>query len=783
MFILFRGCGGNSVPADSTGVNNSEVSSAQNEGNEAVSAQDESSGVSSAQNESSESSPVQNEIEQIIGSRGTKLSVSANGEFSIIRITDSIEPIEMPHDGMWTVFVYMCGSNLESQGGCATNDLLEMLAATTDNPNLRFVIEAGGSNSWRNEVCDDGKNTKLVISEGNIQKLEGEAANMGDANTLVAFLDWGLANYSSQYMVLDFWDHGGASIAGVCMDERFEDDGLTLMEIDGALAALYSKYAFKYEMIGCDACLMSTIETANILVPYANYMIASEETEPGTGWDYTGFGNAVRVDVGNGAELGRYMCDAYIASSNDKALTLSVIDLAKLDQFLQKFNAYCTEIYDYVCNQNGIDNIMLCARNLPSFGGGEFNSTDLGLFLKYTSAYSNKAESALQCMNECVVYMRNSDAYKDVSGIAVYFPIDYSVGSKHFDILRNICVTPFYIGIVDVCAYGKANAGDISAYDDSQWGNENSEYWTDNDADNNEYDNSADNSPDTSEIHTTQSGISFSVEPHCEKGNFDAFSASIDMLISLMQDEDLVMDHMDDLDKYTFTFSDEGIKNVDTIYTRLLQESATTDGRAILVDLGYEFVGEGEFYRQNNQKTIEQVFLGMSAGLDNGEILARYPLTRRYVDGYGYVNFYYTPVQHNNIVKYLIFYEYFIEQDPSTWVPTARTEYIAVGTVDIGGGDYASRVEPLNKDDILVALYPAYDRETGEFVNYVNHSNDSPYICQEDGDLRLRTNLEYADGTYKWIYRIDDIYGNSLETQSVTCTIDHNEIWPYSIDD
>jgi len=34
---------------------------------------------------------------------------------------------------------------------------------------------------------------------------------------------------------------------------------------------------------------MATLETAIVLEPYADYMIASEEVEPGIGWYYTGW--------------------------------------------------------------------------------------------------------------------------------------------------------------------------------------------------------------------------------------------------------------------------------------------------------------------------------------------------------------------------------------------------------------------------------------------------------------------------------------------------------------
>ncbi|MCM1561918.1 MAG: clostripain-related cysteine peptidase, partial [Butyrivibrio sp.] len=509
-FFWLIGSSGSSS-TDSVATDGSGSSAPAGSGNtEAVNSGNAAAADNSGENGSTVSS-AQDEIAQTIGQRGTNLSISADGELLITRITDSVAPTTVPDDGIWTVFVYMCGSNLETYSGSATRDLQEMLNATESNSNLQFVVEAGGANAWQNDICVDGQNTRLLISEGTIQMAESETANMGDPNTLYDFLDWGLANFCSQYMVLDFWDHGGASITGVCFDERepYNDDGLSLMEIDQTLASLYNKYALQYEMIGCDACLMSTIEMANILVPYANYMIASEENEPGGGWDYTGFGNGVKANVKNGAELGKYICDAYIAScygGNENTATLSVIDLAKLDRFLIEFNSCCIEIYDYLCLQNGIDNIMSGARRLPSFGkkvnqNGDVmssNSTDLGLFLKTVSAYSDKAEGVLALMEECVVYMRNGAAHRDVGGVAVYFPLDYSVGSKHLAILKNICVTPYYMGIVDVCAYGKDNAGDISGYDSEQWVDEDNGYWSDDNAGSSGQDAPADDSTDTS---------------------------------------------------------------------------------------------------------------------------------------------------------------------------------------------------------------------------------------------------------------------------------------------
>ena len=45
----------------------------------------------------------------------------------------------------WTIFVYLCGSDLESDSGLASKDLWEMIAATTKG--AHYVVQTGGANS------------------------------------------------------------------------------------------------------------------------------------------------------------------------------------------------------------------------------------------------------------------------------------------------------------------------------------------------------------------------------------------------------------------------------------------------------------------------------------------------------------------------------------------------------------------------------------------------------------------------------------------------------------
>jgi hypothetical protein len=56
----------------------------------------------------------------------------------------------------------------------------------------------------------------------------------------------------------------------------------------------------KIDILGFDACLMSMYEIGAVLAPYANYLLASELLEPGTGWDYSSLGYLVTGELWSG---------------------------------------------------------------------------------------------------------------------------------------------------------------------------------------------------------------------------------------------------------------------------------------------------------------------------------------------------------------------------------------------------------------------------------------------------------------------------------------------------
>ena len=173
----------------------------------------------------------------------------------------------------WTVLLYICGSDLESLYSSAAEDI-EEIAAAEYSEDVRVVIQTGGANEWHNNVSSDAIQ-RFIKTEGGIECVEElDDANMGAPETLADFVLWGVENYPAKKMGLILWDHGGGSVGGVCQDEK-NDDSLTLAELDKVFNSVYDAMTDRFEFIGFDACLMATLETANILVPYARYMYAS----------------------------------------------------------------------------------------------------------------------------------------------------------------------------------------------------------------------------------------------------------------------------------------------------------------------------------------------------------------------------------------------------------------------------------------------------------------------------------------------------------------------------
>ena len=378
----------------------------------------------------------------------------------------------------WTVFVYLCGSDLETDGGAATRDLAEMVGAS-GSENVRFVVEAGGAKQWRGNVGGK-KLCRYVVQDGSIMEVDrAKAGDMGSADTLADFLQWGLKNYPAEHMGIIMWDHGGGSISGVCFDELNQFDSLMLRELDMAFARINPIMWQKFDFVGFDACLMGTLETANVLASYADYMYASQEIEPGTGWEYSSIVEHLAQHPDCTAdELGRVVADNYLESTpyaSTSTATLSIVDLSQVDDLVQSFYRFSQEMYESGDDAGTLAAMTRGIRQADKFGNnnwleGYSNMVDLGGIVQACAPVTPSADDVRASLGRAVTYEVHGRSHAAASGLSIYYPL--SVGdSSELTAFQSVALNPSYLSYVDRLAHGATyDAGpQFSSYTDDSW--------------------------------------------------------------------------------------------------------------------------------------------------------------------------------------------------------------------------------------------------------------------------------------------------------------------------
>ena len=334
-----------------------------------------------------------------------------------------------------TVMIYMCGTDLESKYGMGTSDLGEMVKATISDK-VNVIVETGGCKAWKNNVVSSSVNQIYQVQTGGLKRLESNfgTAYMTDPNNLASFIQYCTKNFPANRNILIFWDHGGGSLSGYGYDEK-QNTGysmtaasMTLPQIDEAL----KKGGCTFDWIGFDACLMATLETAMVCNSYADYMIASEESEPGTGWYYTDWLTSLSKNTSASTEsIGKIIVDTFVAASQraqaNAQVTLSVVDLAKMQgtvpQALRNFSTATTALIQ----GDGYKKVAQARANVRQFAkSSRINQVDMIDLCDQIGTAESKTLSA--ALKGCVAY--NKTTISRANGVSIYFPYETLNGVK-----------------------------------------------------------------------------------------------------------------------------------------------------------------------------------------------------------------------------------------------------------------------------------------------------------------------------------------------------------------
>lgn len=366
----------------------------------------------------------------------------------------------------YTIMLYMCASTLEydsSNGGnigLFSADILEILSVRNIPESVKIIIETGGTTKWC--MPKDALDGATSISNSKLQRWEVEPIStsysakdpstgnyvtcfnklkfvetlstnkMSTVSSFQSFLEWGLKDYSADQMGVIISGHGGG-VGGCAYDDNNNQVSLTTADVASACdSALKTSDRNKFTWIGYDCCLMAGIDNASINADYFEYMVASQETENGTGYNHDVY---LKKLVENPQISPEDMLDAiakafvdenhsecpytYMGTKYYCYQTTSVIDLSKIDAVVNAFNTFSTSV-TYSKAETSFK-----ASKLNTFGESCYGLVDLNQFLS-TYASKNSGVSVTNitsAVNDAVISNYYCTKYATAPcGLNLFFP-------------------------------------------------------------------------------------------------------------------------------------------------------------------------------------------------------------------------------------------------------------------------------------------------------------------------------------------------------------------------
>jgi len=331
--------------------------------------------------------------------------------------------------------VYIAGDNdLEKY---IQPDFTEMIygiiASGGLNTNVNLVLQTDGweqglysGNYWYDPTV------RWFLGSAFLSESIGEK-NMGDPNTLINFVNWATAEYPADHYSLILWDHGNG-FKSVCHEFNAYGNSIDYLSMDD-LSYATNNFNKHLDIIGFDACLMAMTEVAYQFRDVADYYVASEPNEPGTGWEYE---NIMSNLFGDPTITPQQLVSTVVASYKDEYLNsnsfseaLSVIDLSAINELSNSLNTFAETALNYATESDW--EIMRQLRDSaldmdPTNLYLSDDFCDLGQFMD-SVAKSNVSNSLFSAssnvynlLNSSVVTEWHDNTLPGASGLTIYLP-------------------------------------------------------------------------------------------------------------------------------------------------------------------------------------------------------------------------------------------------------------------------------------------------------------------------------------------------------------------------
>ncbi|PLX76140.1 MAG: hypothetical protein C0614_10370 [Desulfuromonas sp.] len=341
----------------------------------------------------------------------------------------------------WTYLVYMGADNNLSTAGVIDLNEMEMVGS---DENINIVLQAEFSTEFTpfsdfGYTDYSGQTLRFLVQADNnsdrINLKSGDEignVNMGHPNTLRDFIQWGTANYPAKHYALVIWDHGAGwksrSYVKGAVEDATSDSFMSLPD----LAKAVRDAGVHLDVINFDACLMAMYEVAYEFKGLVDYMVFSEETEPGSGDPYDTILAALAQNPGmTPSKLAETIVEKYVdfyrESQREDKVTKSAINMAyieALDQAVVDLSNAITS--NFATNAGGIFSALNKSQRYAY-------PTNYDLF-DWCSALRNQfpsgpiriaAQALIDLLNDSDFVIKNQTFGESVAnshGLAIYAP-------------------------------------------------------------------------------------------------------------------------------------------------------------------------------------------------------------------------------------------------------------------------------------------------------------------------------------------------------------------------
>lgn len=346
----------------------------------------------------------------------------------------------------WTFLVFINGHNNLSHFGAMNIQDMEK-TGSTDKINL--VVEWGQEGTDLNHrlLVEKSTNPSRVTSP---ILMSLKDVDMGDYRNFVNFVKWGVDNFPARHYFVAIWNHGTGwnfyPMGFRASDSLYEDismddntgNKITTEQMGVALAEIKQYIGRNVDIYGSDACLMQMMEVATEIKDSVDYVVGSEDLEPGEGWPYETFTRkwAAAPEM-TPAQVSVLLSKEYLAAYSGgvygtQAVTFSALDMSKIEPVL----ASTAELVTYLTSLRGaeLQEVKKSIRTVQTYSWGT-DFRDYGHFLKVIEGLPVQKNAAVTGrlkadLAQFVITTDNSPAFSKSTGVSVWIPTTAATTSK-----------------------------------------------------------------------------------------------------------------------------------------------------------------------------------------------------------------------------------------------------------------------------------------------------------------------------------------------------------------